>query len=138
VLRPQGWLAVFDGDYVTTTVAIGEFDPLQPLVDAMVASFVHDPWLTRRLAKTLESVGFQVQSVRSHGYTQTSEPTYMLTLVDRGADVLTSSGAMSAQAADALRQEARRRVEEGEFFGHISFVSVIARKRAAMVPGAQA
>jgi ubiquinone/menaquinone biosynthesis C-methylase UbiE len=138
VLRPQGWLAVFDGDYVTTTVAIGEFDPLQPLVDAMVASFLHDPWLTRRLAKTLESVGFQVQSVRSHGYTQTSEPTYMLTLVDRGADVLTSSGAMSAQAADALRQEARRRVEEGEFFGHISFVSVIARKRAAMVPGAQA
>src|SRR5262245_60686507 len=39
VLRPEGWLAVFDGDYVTTTVAIGKFDPLQPLVDAMVASF---------------------------------------------------------------------------------------------------
>src|SRR5262245_35620727 len=30
VLRPDGWLAVFEGDYMTTTVAIGDFDPLQP------------------------------------------------------------------------------------------------------------
>jgi ubiquinone/menaquinone biosynthesis C-methylase UbiE len=130
VLRPEGWLAVFDGDYLATTVAIREFDPLQPLVEAMVANFVHDPWLTRRLAMTLESVGFQVQSVRSHGYVQTTEPTYMLTLIDRGADILSSSGALGAEAADALRKEARRRAQAGEFFGHMSLVSVIGRKRA--------
>jgi hypothetical protein len=29
VLRPHGWLAVFDGDYATTTVAIGDFDPFK-------------------------------------------------------------------------------------------------------------
>jgi Methyltransferase domain len=60
VLRPDGWLTVFDGDYTTTTVAINAFDPLQPLVSAMVANFVHNPWLTRRLSKTLESTGIEV------------------------------------------------------------------------------
>ena len=128
VLRPDGWLAVFDGDYTTTTVAISDADPLQPCVDAMVANFVHDPWLTRRLAKTLGSVGLRVQSLRSHGYTQTSEPTYMLTLVDRGAEILVGAGSLTADTADALRKEARRRAQAGEFFGHISFISVIARK----------
>jgi ubiquinone/menaquinone biosynthesis C-methylase UbiE len=128
VLRPDGWLAVFDGDYKTTTVAVSDFDPLQSLVNAMVANFVHNPWLTRRFPKTLASIGFQVQSLRSHGYTQTTEPTYMLTLIDRGADILSGSGALTADGADALRNEARRRVRSGEFFGHISFVSVIARK----------
>jgi ubiquinone/menaquinone biosynthesis C-methylase UbiE len=128
VLRPDGWLAVFDGDYMTTTVAISDADPLQRLVDAMVANFVHDPWLTRRLPKMCESVGFRVQSLRSHGYTQTSEPTYMLTLVDRGAEVLMGAGSLTADDADALRKEARRRAQAGEFFGHITFVSVIARK----------
>jgi ubiquinone/menaquinone biosynthesis C-methylase UbiE len=128
VLRPDGWLAVFEGDYMTTTVAIGDFDPLQPLVSAMVANFVHDPWLTRRLPKTLRSLGFEVRSVRSHGYTQTTEPTYMLTLIDRGADVLSAVGTLAADAAEALRKEARRRAQAGEFFGHISFVSIIARK----------
>jgi ubiquinone/menaquinone biosynthesis C-methylase UbiE len=128
VLRPDGWLAVFDGDYMTTTVAINDFDPLQSLVNAMVANFVHNPWLTRRLSKTLAAIGFQVRSLRSHGYTQTAEPTYMLTLIDRGADLLSGDGSLSADAADGLRREARRRAQAGEFFGHISFVSVISRK----------
>jgi|SRR5262245_8114754 len=129
VLRPGGWLAVFDGDYTTTTVAIGDFDPLQPLVNAMVANFVHNPWLTRRLSKTLGAMGFEVKSLRSYGYTQTTEPTYMLTLIDRGADLLSESGSLTTETADALRKEARRRAQTGEFFGHISFVSVVARKQ---------
>ena len=67
--------------------------------------------------------------LRSHGYTQTTAPTYMLTIIDRGADLLVANGSLSADAADALRKEARRRAEAGEFFGHITFVSTIARKR---------
>jgi ubiquinone/menaquinone biosynthesis C-methylase UbiE len=128
VLRPDGWLAVFDGDYMTTTVAIDTFDPLQRAVDAMVANFLHDPWLIRRLGHQLKSMGFTVASFRSHGYTQTAEPSYMLTLVDRGADVLASAGSIGKDHADALKREARRRSDAGAFFGHISYVSVIARK----------
>jgi ubiquinone/menaquinone biosynthesis C-methylase UbiE len=128
VLRPNGWLVAFDGDYVTTTVAIADFDPLQPVVEAMIANFVHDRWLTRRLPKVLASIGFAVKSTRSHGYTQTAEPTYMLTIVDRGADLLAATGSLGADAAEALKLEARRRVKASEFFGHISFVSVVARK----------
>lgn len=67
VLRPNGWLVAFDGDYVTTTVAIREFDPLQAVVEAMVANFVHDRWLPRRLPRVLASVGFAVESTRSYG-----------------------------------------------------------------------
>jgi ubiquinone/menaquinone biosynthesis C-methylase UbiE len=128
VLRTGGWLAAFDGDYVTTTVAIDTFDPLQRTVDAMIANFVHNPWLTRRLGKILGSMGFRVASLRSHGYTQTAEPAYMLTIIDRGADLLAGAGSIGADQAEALKGEARRRVNAGEFFGHISFISVIARK----------
>jgi ubiquinone/menaquinone biosynthesis C-methylase UbiE len=130
VLRPDGWLTVFEGDYTTVTVAISDGDPLQPLVETMVANFVHDPWLTRRLAKTLGSIGFRVRSLRSHGYLQTTDPAYMLTVVDRGADILSASASLGEEAAAALKQEARRRAQAGEFFGHISFVSAIARKPA--------
>ena len=52
----------------------------------------------------------------------------MLTLIDCGADILVDSGSLTTETADALRTEARRRAQAGEFFGHISFVSVIARK----------
>jgi ubiquinone/menaquinone biosynthesis C-methylase UbiE len=128
VLRSGGWLAAFDGDYVTATVAISELDPLQLAVDAMVAHFVHDPWLTRRLGRTLTALGFDVGRVRSHGYVQTTEPTYMLTIVDRGVDVLVAAGRIGPEGGAALKDEARRRARAGAFFGHIAFVSVLARK----------
>jgi ubiquinone/menaquinone biosynthesis C-methylase UbiE len=125
VLRPGGWLAIFDGDYPTASVAIDAFDPLQSTVAAMVASYVHNPWLTRRLRSVLSGIGLTITSLRSHGYVQTENPAYMLTLVDRGADLLL--GAIGVEQAEALKAEARRRVNAAEFFGHISFLSVIAR-----------
>jgi ubiquinone/menaquinone biosynthesis C-methylase UbiE len=128
VLRPGGWLAVFDGDYVTTTVAIDRFDPLQSTVEAMVANFLHNPWLTRRLGHILGSMGFTITSLRSHGYTQTTEPQYMLTIVDRGADLLAGAGTIAPDQAEALKNEARRRAMAGAFFGYLSYISVIARK----------
>ena len=127
-LRPGGWLAVFDGDYATTSVAIGDFDPLQACVDAWVGSSVHDRWLLRRLPAMARSIGFEVASVRSHGYVQNTNPEYMMTIVSRGIDALAGSQRIGRDVADSLRAEARRRADAGEFFGHIGYVSVLGRK----------
>jgi hypothetical protein len=121
---------VFDGDYMTTTVAIDAFDPLQRSVDAMMANYLQHPWLIRRLPRVLRSAGFVVTSVRGHAYTQTAEPDYMLTVIARGAELQADTGSIGAEQAEALLAEAHRRVQAGEFFGHISFISVIARKPA--------
>jgi len=130
VLAPEGRLAVFDGDYVTTTVALYAHDPLQACADAAVEALVHDSRLVRRLPALVRAAGFEVVRVRSHGYAETEDPTYMLTLVDRGADTLAVEGRLGTDAADALKAEARRRAAAGEFFGHIAYLSVIARRPA--------
>jgi SAM-dependent methyltransferase len=114
--------------YPTATVALEPFDPLQRAVDTMIANFVHNPWLPRRLGSIMTSMGFAVTSVRSHGYTQTSDADYMLTIIDRGADLLAQTGSVGADQSQALKSEARRRVAAGAFFGHISYPSVLARK----------
>ena len=128
VLRPGGWLAVFDGDYATATVATGDFDPLQVCVEAGIASLCNDPWIVRRLPSLVESAGFSVVGFRSHAYTETTEPTYMLGFIDRSADILAARGRIGEDLATALKAEARRRAAAGEFFAHIAFASLIARK----------
>ena len=135
VLRSAGCLAAFDGDYVTTTVATSDFDPLQQAVETTIANFVHDRWLTRHLPKLLKDEGFALGSLRGYGYTQTSEPSYMLTLVDRGAELLAAVGAIGQETAEALKAEAKRRVSCGEFFGHIAFLSLIAHKQGDVLAG---
>jgi len=128
VLRPLGWLAAFDGDYTTTTVALGEHDPLQACVEAMVANSLHNRWLGRRLPSLVRSGGFDIEQFSSHGFVETTEAEYMLTIVDRGAEILRASGQIGEETSAALKAEARRRVEVGAFFGHIAYVSIIARK----------
>jgi SAM-dependent methyltransferase len=128
VLRPAGCLAAFDGDYATTTVAAGQADPLQCCVDAAVDALVNDPWLVRRLPKLVETAGFLRPTFSSYGYAQIADPDYMLTIVDRGADLLAESGRIGVELAGALKHEARRRADSGGFFGHIAYASVIAAK----------
>jgi SAM-dependent methyltransferase len=120
VLRGGGTLAVFDGDYATTTVAIRSGDPLQACVDGAIAALVHDPWLVRRLAALIRDAGFHECRLRGFAYTQTEDADYMLTLVERGADALVAAGELSAATAEELKDEARARVAAGTFFGHIA------------------
>jgi ubiquinone/menaquinone biosynthesis C-methylase UbiE len=128
VTAPGGALAAFDGDYATTTVAAGDHDPLQACVDAAMEALVHDRYLVRRLGALVRAAGWEVVRLRSHGYVESEDPGYMLTLVDRGADTLVAAGRLGSDAAEALKREARRRVTAGEFFGHIAYASLIGRR----------
>jgi SAM-dependent methyltransferase len=128
VLRPGGHLAVFDGDYVTTTVATGPRDPLQACVEAAVAWLVHDPWLVRRLGALLRDAGFGDARIRGHAYTQAGSSAYLLSLVERGIDVLRDGASITAATAEALKGEAHARAANGTFFGHIAYASAIARR----------
>jgi arsenite methyltransferase len=123
-----GHLAVFDGDYSTTSVAIAATDPLQACADAAMEALVNDRLLVRRLRPLVSDAGWDVLRLRSHGYLETGEAAYMLTLVERGADALVAEGRLGAPAAEALKAEAHRRVAAGEFFGHIAYASLIARR----------
>jgi ubiquinone/menaquinone biosynthesis C-methylase UbiE len=128
VLRPGGQLAVFDGDYATSTVAIRSNDPLQACVDGVIAALVHDPWLVRRLVALIRAAGFENCRLRGFAYTQTDDADYMLTLVERGADALLAESKLSTKEAEELKAEARGRIAAGTFFGHIAYASAIARR----------
>jgi ubiquinone/menaquinone biosynthesis C-methylase UbiE len=128
VLRPRGTLAVFDGDYATMTVALDDHDPLQACVDAMMANSVNDRWLMRRLSALVSAAGFAVMRFDSHGFAETAAGAYMMSVIERGADMLQASAVIGESTAAALKAEARRRVESGTFFGHVAYASLVASK----------
>ena len=128
MLRPGGTLAVFDGDYATATVALGPCDPLEVCVEAFRGGYVHDPWLVRRLPGLLAGSGFAVEAMCSHGYVEAGEGGYMLSWIERGAELLQQQGRIGAAQVEAFKNEARRRSDSGSWFGHIAFASILGRK----------
>jgi SAM-dependent methyltransferase len=129
VLRPGGWLAIFDGDYATSTVALADSDPLQACVEATLATVVHDRWLVRRIRSLVAAAGFVDAELRSHGYVVTEDPRYFIAALQLGADALADVDTIAPATAKALVMEAERRVRAGTFFGHIAYASLLARSR---------
>lgn len=70
----------------------------------------------RRLPSLAREAGFEQVRTRSHGYLDTDGGAYMLSVIDRGVDVLFASGELSTESADELKAEARRRARTGSFF----------------------
>lgn len=128
VLAPGGQLVVFDGDYATMNVAVNDFDPLQCCVDALIRNYVHDPWFMRHLPKLVERCGFTVRKSDGHGYVKLTDPQYLTTAVNRGADQIASQGTIGPELAAALKAELNRRINDGQFYGVIVFGSLIAQK----------
>jgi orotidine-5'-phosphate decarboxylase len=80
--------------------------------------------------------GFENARFRGHSFImETDEAGYMLTIVERAIDTSRATRRFGDDTA-ALKAEARRRVEEGTFFGRIAYVSRLLPPPApALVPG---
>lgn len=128
MLRPGGQVVVFDGDYATNTAALGPNDPLQACMEHVAANLIHDKWLCRTLPQRIRKAGFEIIRRDAHPYLAKGDAAYFLTLISRGADFMLNDGIVSADGAAMLKAEAQARVDNEDFFGFISFNSVIARR----------
>jgi SAM-dependent methyltransferase len=128
VLVAGGVLAVFDANYADTTLTTDTADPLQTCAVAAVSAIAFDPSLLSRLQTIAKLAGFKRRCFHRYVYDGAHPPDYMLTIVDRGADAMANSGQVGHELCSALKAEARRRVQAGEFFGQITYGSLIARK----------
>jgi SAM-dependent methyltransferase len=130
VLKPGATLAVFDCDFSTASLSTGDFDPFQTITDVMVDSIVHDRWFVRKMRGHLKNCGFEAGPLRSYAYSEHPEPSFMFTWIERGAAALIASGRLGEDGAAALRAEAERRVQQEQWYGYVSYASVISRKPA--------
>ena len=128
ILRPGGYLTVFDEDPPSVTAAIADHDPFHAIVDNLIEVYVHDRWLVRRTPSLLATAGFEILERNGHLYLPALDSPYFLTIIERGADTLVEAGIIGRELAEGIRQEARRRMETQSAFGSIAFVSIIARK----------
>jgi ubiquinone/menaquinone biosynthesis C-methylase UbiE len=128
VLKPGGRLAVFDGDYATNTVALFDGDPLQSAMQATQRNLIHDPYIMRRLSALARAAGFDSPQNQSFAYVQTDRPDYLLSLLDRGVTAASAAGECGPALSRAFIDEAKRRVDDGAFYGAIMFICMTAQR----------
>ncbi len=128
LLKPGGRIVIFDGDYAANTVALGPHDPLQGCLEQVADNLINDKWLCRSLSNRLQRAGFSVDRRDYYPYLAEGNAAYFLSLISRGADFMAAGGVLDDRGVESLKAEARSRVENGTFFGSISFMSVVAQR----------
>ena len=128
LLKFGGQLAVCDADFSKTSVAIGDGDPLQTCVEVWLEGNVTDRWLSPRLSGLLKSQEFEVKFFKGHNRVDIAGISTGPTWINMGADAMVKRGLISETAAVALKQECQRRIEDGQFYAALPFVTAIAQK----------
>ena len=123
IAKPGALVVVFDGDYAATSVEVSSGDPLDVVVRHFIENFVHDKRFMRRASGLLEAAGFEIVERWSEGYIP-DDPNYFLSVIDRGADALVREGTVGKVFGEATKAEARQRVEDGRFFGFMSYIGL--------------
>jgi hypothetical protein len=86
--------------------------------------------LADEFVELVRAAGFDVWYLQGDAYIQSSDATYMLSLIELGADSLVKQGRITPEFGAALKAEACHRVDAGIFFGEIVYASLLARKPA--------
>jgi len=128
LLKPNGQIAVCDADFSKTSVAIGDSDPLQSCVDAWVEGNVSDRWLSPRLPGLLKENGYEISAFKGHNRVDVAGIGTGPLWISNGADALVSSGRISEAAGEAMKAECKRRIEAGQFYASLPFISAVARR----------
>jgi len=128
VTRIGGWIAAFDTDLPSISVARSDHDPLQAVVNVWIYGAHRNPWLARSLPHMFTGLGLTTTRVRGHIFLDDRGDEYFLSILERGLSASVAAGDVSQPTADALAAEVKARCRNHAFLGQIPYLSVVARK----------
>ena len=129
-LRPDGWAAIFDGDYASLT--FGGSDPrLGETMEAAFRSIIMSaPRVMRELPRLLPQAGLRLTTTQANVLAEAGSSRFFLSLAETYAPVAASSGLVPAMDVEAWLADQRRSAEDGTFFAACNYYAYLAKAAA--------
>jgi ubiquinone/menaquinone biosynthesis C-methylase UbiE len=127
VVRPGGFVAVFDGDYASLTFGCSDRRLGEVMEPALRATIMSSPRVMRELPRLLSQAGLQLIASQAHVFAEAGSSTFMLNLAETYAPLAASNGQVSAAQVDAWLADQRRSAAEGTFFAACNYYAYVAR-----------
>ena len=128
VVRPGGYLAVFDGDYASLTFGCSDPRLGEAVEPALQATIMSSPRVMREIPRLLPKAGLRLIATQAHVYAEAGSSTFMLNLAETYAPLTAAStGQLSAAHVDAWLADQRRSASDGTFFAACNYYAYVAR-----------
>lgn len=129
VVRPGGYVAVFDGDYASLTFGCSDPRLGEAVEPALQATIMSSPRVMREIPRLLPKAGLRLIATQAHVYAEAGSSTFMLNLAETYAPLTAAStGQLSAAHVDAWLADQRRSASDGTFFAACNYYAYVARR----------
>ena len=130
VLRPDGVIGIFDGDYASLTFELGDEQRSRQMDDAIIASLVTNPRILRQMPRLLKQAGFAVAAVMPSIITEAGRADFWKSSIESYAAIVPSAGLITQAEAAEWRDELMAISARGEFFSSCVYYAYVASKSA--------
>ena len=128
VVRPGGFVAVFDGDYGSLTFGCSDPRLGQAIELALQSTIMSSPRVMRELPRLLPRAGLRLIATQAHVYAEAGSSAFMLNLAETYAPLAASTGQLPVAEVDAWLADQRRSATDGSFFAACNYYAYVARR----------
>lgn len=128
VVRPGGWISIFDGDYASLTFAMEDPEQGERYDEALISALVTSPRIMRQMPRLLRRSGLEMIEVFSYVMAEAGRADFWLSGIDAYAKLAPKSGAMTKAEATTWANALRKDSDEGVFFGASNYYAYIAKR----------
>jgi 2-polyprenyl-3-methyl-5-hydroxy-6-metoxy-1,4-benzoquinol methylase len=131
LVRPEGMVAVFDGDYASWAFGYPDTTFARVMDEEFVAAIVNNPRVMRNLPRLLRAAGLELVDSLAWVYADIGTAAFHGNAVESYAPLVTRSGRLPAESVAGWMGEQRRASAAGEFFGACNYYAYLARPLTA-------
>jgi SAM-dependent methyltransferase len=128
VLRPDGVIGIFDGDYASLTFELGDEQRSRQMDDTIISSLVTNPRILRQMPRLLKQAGFAVAAVMPSIITEAGTAEFWKGSIESYAALVPSAGLITHAEAAKYRDELMAISARGAFFGSCVYYAYVAYK----------
>jgi SAM-dependent methyltransferase len=128
VVRPGGWVVVFDGDYASWTFSCSDPDLGKAMDEATMAVVVSKPRVMRDLPRLLREAGLRRVDTLAFVYVDVGRGTFFPSAAEAYAPLVASSGLLSQTDINRWLREQRQAMQDDTFFAACNFYAYLARR----------
>jgi SAM-dependent methyltransferase len=125
VVRPEGTVVIFDGDYASLTYAFPDHDFGHQMDVALASATFNNPLIMRDLPRMLPELGLAVKAAWGDAVVEIGSGSYFKSFAETYAPAVTKAGLLPAEAVDSWLTEQLQAMESGTFFASCNYYTFL-------------
>lgn len=128
LVKPGGYIGIFDGDYASLTFSHPDPEQGRAMDDLIINSIVTQPRILRQLPLLIATAGLEFEKAFSYVMSDIGEADFWASSLESMRKLLPAAKAMSVEEADAWADARIQESADGTFFASSNYYSYILRK----------